>query len=778
MGRSLDRRGADPPAVLLVVEAGPSKSAHTRQNSRVFRESPGRGCARAWRPHDLGRPVRLPQSARVSIAVPGRNCWCRPRADRVGLLVDAAAYFDALASAIERAEHSVLIIGWSVHSRLLLRRKGRGSRSTLGELLNRAAWRRPGLHVHVLLWDFAMLYALEREPPPVFQLGWRTHRRVHFRLDSEHPLGGSHHQKLVVVDDAVAFSGGIDLTATRWDTPEHRPDDPRRLDPRGQPYPPVHDVQLVVDADAAAALGELARERWTRATGEHIEPPPRSHADPWPPTLLPDLERVRVAIARTEPAWRGRDAVREVEALHLDTIAAARREIYFENQYLTAHRIGEALAERLAEEAGPELVIVTPGEARGWLGARLMQALRARQIRRLRAADAHGHLRLLAPWASDAKTPIYVHAKLVIADGMLLRVGSANLANRSMGLDSELDLCIEAEDDPSAAAAIGRLRDRLLAEHLGVTEEAVAEERLDLGSLVSAVDALAGGSPRTLRSLPDQAEEAATSTTWLSLEQKVADPERPLEADLLLEEMLGEEEPLWAQFTGRTAATLAALTVLGVIWHVTPIGRGVGPREFASAAQALQESGMAPLLVAAAFVGEALLPAPATPLVVLSVLWQGVSLGLASALLGASASALVGFGLGRLVGRERLRRFAGTWLNRLGRRLAGGGARAVVAARLGSGASFALVNFVAGAARVAPRDFALGTVGVVVPLGLLLGLLTDGIVRAVRSPDARNVAVAVVLVAALALAGSWLRRPLRRAAAPPSATSDATRSRV
>ena len=77
----------------------------------------------------------------------------------------------------------------------------------------------------------------------------------------------SHHQKIVVVDDAIAFTGGLDLTIRRWDTPAHRADDPGRVDPAGRPYPPAHDVQVMVDGDAAAALGELARARWRAATG-------------------------------------------------------------------------------------------------------------------------------------------------------------------------------------------------------------------------------------------------------------------------------------------------------------------------------------------------------------------------------------------------------------------------------------------------------------------------------------------------------------------------------
>jgi phosphatidylserine/phosphatidylglycerophosphate/cardiolipin synthase-like enzyme len=134
-------------------------------------------------------------------------------------------------------------------------------------------------------------------------------------------------QKVVVVDDAVAFVGGFDIAACRWDTPRHLADDPRRVDPGYGLYAPFHDIQVVVDGEAATALGDLVRERWQRATGRPI-PPPRVENDAWPAGVAVELHDVRVAIARTEPRWDGRPAVHEVEALHLDAIAAARRSIY------------------------------------------------------------------------------------------------------------------------------------------------------------------------------------------------------------------------------------------------------------------------------------------------------------------------------------------------------------------------------------------------------------------------------------------------------------------
>ena len=70
-----------------------------------------------------------------------------------------------------------------------------------------------------------------------------------------------------------------------------------------------------------------------------------------------------------------------------------------------------------------------------------------------------------------------MHAKLTIVDDRVLRIGSANLNNRSMGLDSECDVFIDAdrEGNGHAAQTITKLRHSLLAEHLGVAEEDMAD---------------------------------------------------------------------------------------------------------------------------------------------------------------------------------------------------------------------------------------------------------------------------------------------------------------
>src|SRR3546814_13659846 len=106
-----------------------------------------------------------------------------------------------------------------------------------------------------------MLYALEREPLPAIRLDWATPAQISVCLDDVLPIGAAHHQKVVVVDDALAFCGGLDLTIRRWDTSDHALHNPERKDPRGESYRPFHDVQMMVDGEAALALGELVRER-------------------------------------------------------------------------------------------------------------------------------------------------------------------------------------------------------------------------------------------------------------------------------------------------------------------------------------------------------------------------------------------------------------------------------------------------------------------------------------------------------------------------------------
>jgi phospholipase D1/2 len=178
-----------------------------------------------------------------------------------------------------------------------------------------------------------MLYAFDRELLPSFKFSWGKHERLHFLLDDQHPGGASHHQKIVVVDDCLAFCGGIDLTHGRWDTPEHHIENPLRTD-SGLKYSPFHDVQLMVSGDAAAALGAISRRRWQRAGGqEPAQPQNTAKRSLWPPHVAADFIHTTLAISRTQAAYAGQEQIEEVRQLWIDAIAAAETSIYIENQF-------------------------------------------------------------------------------------------------------------------------------------------------------------------------------------------------------------------------------------------------------------------------------------------------------------------------------------------------------------------------------------------------------------------------------------------------------------
>lgn len=418
----------------------------------------------------------------TSLLVPGRTCWRRERAARVAFLVDAAAYYAAAAAALRRARRSVFVLGWDADPRVSLE-PGRDG-PTLGALLEDLVRERPLLEVRVLKWRTALPVAITYPSVPMPIRDWTAPARLRWVADAEHPPGAAHHQKVVVVDDAVAFCGGIDFARDRYDTPAHPDDEPRRRTPRGAPVDPHHDVMVAVDGDAAAALGDLCRERWRRATGEGLAPvrPDGADGDPWPPDLAVDVADTAVAIARTDPAWQGRERpIMEIEALYLEAIAAARCSLYIETQYLTAARLTDAIAARLAEPDGPEVVAVLPERSPSYFDHTVMDPPRDGVIRRLRAADRFGRLGLYAPHTPGGR-PVVVHSKVLIADDRLLTVGSANLSRRSLGFDTECNLAVEAEaPDDRVAAAIRRLRVRLMADHLGLPVEDVVRAAAERG---------------------------------------------------------------------------------------------------------------------------------------------------------------------------------------------------------------------------------------------------------------------------------------------------------
>ncbi len=689
----------------------------------------------------------------------GHNCWRVERASRLAFLIDGEAYFSAVRSAITRAQRSIIIVGWDVDSRMHLVPSGAGDGypEPLGEFLNAIVAERSSLRAYVLGWDYAMLYAFEREWHPVYQAGPRTHRRLSFHLDDQHPVAACHHQKLIIIDDSVAFIGGFDLTQRRWDRSHHAQDDPGRMDLGGSPYGPHHDVGAVVEGDCARALGEIAKERWLRATGRNAKiAAGTSTTTPWPARVEPDLCNVDVAISRTEPSFGQRAETTEVRQLHIDAIASARRWIFAENQYFTSIAIGEAFTKRLVEDDAPEIAIVMPLGQSGWLESSTMGVLRARLHRSLRLSDRNKRYRLYCPrlhWLGMDAGCLNVHSKLMIVDDALLTLGSANLSDRSMHLDTECNIAIEAGEDDDVGAAIATLRNRLMAEHLGVDAADVAAAVAHEKSLHLAIERLSGEPGRTLEATEPLLDPAVDAVTP---DHGILDPEKPLDPDLLVADLLPKVERRDG-LRKRLFAVLGFfifLVVLSLAWRYTPLGQWIDFDSVAARAQTISHSPLAPIAVAVAYVAAGLLAIPLILLIAMTAVGFGPVMGGIYAVFGALLSGAVTYSIGRRLGRDTVRRLAGRHLNELSTRLGRRGLIAMVIVRLLPIAPFSVINVVAGSTQIGWRDFLLGTLIGIMPGIVMTMLFVNRAVEAIRHPSALSFSVLAV-VAALVLATGW-----------------------
>jgi phosphatidylserine/phosphatidylglycerophosphate/cardiolipin synthase-like enzyme/uncharacterized membrane protein YdjX (TVP38/TMEM64 family) len=612
------------------------------------------------------------------------------------MVQDAAEYFRLVRRALLSARRTVFILGWDMTAGIDLDPEASPSKvpTRFDALLKYVVRRQRHLRCYILTWDYGLLFTLERDPFSRLRFGWAMPKRVHFEFDDRHPLGASHHQKVVVIDDQLAFCGGVDLTSHRWDTSAHRPDEPHRVTPTGTVYGPYHEIQAMVDGPAAASLGVLARERW-RALGVERLPPTRESSDEerWPSDVTPDFTNVDVAISRTMPGTDRQTSVRECEALFFDSIAAAKRTIYIENQYFTNSKLTDALVARLAEPDGPEVVIAVPRDSHGWLEKQTVGALRDHLFRRMLASDPHKRLRLVAPVASRSRdVATFVHSKVMIIDDELVRIGSANCSHRSMGVDTECDLAVEARGNSDVRAAIRRVRERLLAEHLAMPAEDVGPAIDRAGSLGALVDAHRDADHTLVRvELPAEPIAPPTETVRLAV-----DPDEPLGLGESVDRVVPAIEVTMAPSPLRIwVVPLVALIAAAVVAWASRWSPSLPDLSLLAGVLGFVVGGLVLIPLELLAVGS-------------GVLFGGIAGG-AVAFAGSAVAAALGYAAGRAIGVARLSRWMSRRSYRSARQLGAQGVAGVAVLRLSAVASAGAIHLLCGASRVPFMAYLIGT---------------------------------------------------------------------
>ncbi|MBN2720084.1 MAG: VTT domain-containing protein [Proteobacteria bacterium] len=669
-----------------------------------------------------------------SILDPGRNCWKVFEDVNVSFLIDAEDYFRDLRRSLLDAGHTIYIAGWDINSRIELVRRGeKPGHNRLGPLLDHLVREKSGLNVYILDWDFSTILQPQRELLPLVKFRWQYHDRLRFQMDDKHPVGASHHQKIVVIDDAVAYCGGMDLTAYRWDTREHRKDDPGRTTPNGRPYNPYHDVQARVDGRAARALGDLFRDRWTKATtGSAAKPEAKKESmesRDW------DCSSARVGIARTFPAYEDQPEIREIENLYLDLIQSARQTIYIENQYLTSETFTEALAQSLSRKDGPEVIVVLTKDYTGWLGEQAMKVLRTRAISRLRAADGYGRLGIYYPVIPGIEPEQFtVHSKVMVVDDLYARVGSSNLSGRSMGLDTECDLLVDGTSSSGTREGVRFFKARLLAEHLGMDPGQVLQA-IDSGSTMKELIESRSGKKRALVKLPERDEPEPSALKVLEL----TDPDHAVNMNFLKEHFFGEEDR--KTFIKRNKSLLGFLAIAGLavlvplLWFFTPLGEMIDPGEMEKWFSILREEPLTPLFVVLLYAFGGLLFVPLNLLIISTAVAFPTIPALAYVLTGSLLSSLAGYAVGRLLGKSFVRDFFPAKAEPLYQRLSQGGFVPVLLVRIIPVAPFTSINLFAGAIPVRFRSYMLGTLLGILPGGISLVVFQRSLLKMITDFD-------------------------------------------
>jgi phosphatidylserine/phosphatidylglycerophosphate/cardiolipin synthase-like enzyme len=390
---------------------------------------------------------RLRRIGRADALSPPAGGWAAgpppPReGNAIRILIDGEEALPVIADELRTARSHVHLTGWHFSPDFALKREGELVilRMLLAELAER-------VDVRVLVWAGA--------PLPLFRPSRREvrsmreelvrHTKIQCALDAKERPMHCHHEKTIVIDDRVAFVGGIDLTSASGD----------RYDSNAHPARASlgwHDACARLEGPVVGDVAEHFRLRWHEVTDETVAPVlPQEHAG--------DTE---LQIVRTVPehvyaaAPEGDFTILES---YLRALKAAERLIYIENQFLWSPEVEAVLHDKIANppRADFRMVLLLPSkpssgadDTRGVLG------------HLIEADEDRGHLLACTLYArsGNLREPVYIHAKVTIVDDEWLTLGSANLNEHSLFNDTEMN--VVSHDHELALET----RRRLFAEHL------------------------------------------------------------------------------------------------------------------------------------------------------------------------------------------------------------------------------------------------------------------------------------------------------------------------
>jgi len=692
---------------------------------------------------------------------PGHNCRTIETARHACVLIDYATYYDALYSSLLKAKKSIFVLGWDIDSRIELRRGEdvdySGAPVTFSDVVCKVAKERPDVQVYLNKWDYSYFFMKQREP--LWQHKWEKCglENIHPCLDGVVPLGACHHQKIVVIDDELAFWGGMDVAQGRWDKREHHPRNHHRADPGGLPSPdtlhkfgPYHDIQAVLCGPAVRAFAQQVRERWKLASDIEpvpYQPPADMDALPasWPDDHKPGFDNAAIAVARTVPPMKGEKLVDEVRHLLLDEIAQAKNFIYMENQYVANLEIARALNKALRANPDLRVLIVSCDHPQGIMEAKVMWANRVRFRDVIEEGGAADRVAMVNPISSEngLTKPVHIHSKLTIIDDRYLHIGSANICNRSMGLDTEWDVSIAGDED-AIRKQITATRNDLIREHCG-------REIADIQNIITSqksVQTFLEDVPTSRQHFRRLEDEEYRDQRFIKLATFFGDPKKPLiPTDWTIRFHRGPQRRAFYQGLARFGILIAVIAALAAIWRFTPLSDYTNTQTAASLFARMGDSPSAIAWGIGLYTIGGLIFFPITVMTAAAVVAFGPIKGVIVGFAGALMSGVLGYAVGRAVRMERLKKFFGDRSEKVMKKIKGSGVIGVALIRSVPLAPYPLINMVFGASGISLAAFIIGTFLGLAPGKVALALAGDSLVNVVKDPSPANIGYVAIGIA-------------------------------
>lgn len=708
---------------------------------------------------------------------PDHNCWRIEKASHASIIVDYANYYRDLHQSICNAKESLFILGWDIDGRIELLRgddaKACPAPTSFFELIKWKLEQNPDFKVYLNKWDYSIFFAKEREP--LAGLHWATIKseNFHYCIDSILPLGACHHQKVAVIDDEVAYCGGMDIALARWDFREHHPINKDRHDPAGlfesghNYFAPYHDLMMVTSGDAAQALAEMVRERWKLAckvellplVKKKVEAPPQA----WPQSDPPDFENVDIAIARTLPPVHHKERTEEIIKIYLDEIEKAEEFIYIENQFLVQMDIARALNKQLRLKKKLRILAISCDKPKGIMERKSMWAPRIQFREVIESGGVADRVALVHPISREdgREDPVRIHSKLMIIDDKFLHLGSANINNRSMGMDTECDQVIIGNDEKSRNK-IAAVRTDLIREHSGREAEeieALVKNHAPIAAFLEEV-------PTSRQHFKRINDEEYRHERFVKIAKFFSDPRRPLiTADLT---MSLSKKPFKKHLSKPwvwMSLIILALIGCGFAWHMSHASEFVSLEKMTTYFENLSHSIWNIPVILAVFVLSGIILFPVTILIGATAAVFGPVEGFMLAMGGTLLSAATGFWLGKKIGFSQIKKYIGPKAEKIRDKLNHTGIIGMSTVRMLPIAPFGLVNMMLGMASVTFMPYIIGAFLGLLPGTLIMVFLGDSLSNVIRNPSQENIAyVAMGLAAwvAIIISSHILEKKLNR----------------